>query len=188
MKIFLVLLLFLSSFVRAEDYTTYTKIGVSYILDQPTELKNPKGGSYTDLYNDANLAYHIEKGIAVQDYRIGIYWTDLLNQTDTEKHRPYKFEIFIDRIWKTEIVDIVIGTGFKIKDDSTIKFEDENGSYTYDTNSTHIINRFTSRICLSDDYKNFVFGLCHHSQWLQGKPINDEWEYHKTEFSVAYQF
>ncbi|MDB4352462.1 hypothetical protein OAA60_03415 [Porticoccaceae bacterium] len=47
----------------------------------------------------------------------------------------------------------------------------------------------TARLEVYYQYDKFIrFGVSHHSQWLKGKPFNDDWEYQKTELFIDYTF
>lgn len=46
----------------------------------------------------------------------------------------------------------------------------------------------TARIDIGLENGDFKYGLSHHSQWIEGWPVNDNGEYEKTEFFIDYTY
>ena len=60
---------------------------------------------------------------------------------------------------------------------------------TYDDTGGKIKNSPTARMEVYYQYSKHVkFGVSHHSQWLEGAPFNDRFEYSKTELFIDYTF
>ena len=72
-----------------------------------------------------------------------------------------------------------IGTGIKLG---------EALMYGYNQTIEAESSPISARIEIGQEVGNLSYGVSHHSQWLTGKPFDDEWEYHKTEIFLDYKF
>jgi len=188
---YLLILLLISSTVFAEEYTTYNKVGVGYVFIQPSHIVFHPSGYKVDLYEGSNVSYHIERGIKVGNCNFGIGWHDALAQGySRDTHRPYKLEVFGDHYWRFKYLDIKLGTGIKLMEDRTIDYTRDGVDYEYDQYDENgsLQARFTTRFSIGKQIGKYEVALQHHSQWLQGKPLNNKFEYNKTEISVSYVF
>lgn len=55
-----------------------------------------------------------------------------------------------------------------------------------EADGTSMNDPFTARGEIGIEHDNFRYGVSHHSQWLRGKPFDDDIEYHKTEVFIDY--
>jgi hypothetical protein len=176
----------------AQDYKIYTKVGLGYAISQPSDYKDSYLGDkvVTQVYGNDNTYYFIEQGLRTGNYQFGIYWSDLVNQTEyKDVHRPYKLEVFADHFWKYKSYSLKIGTGIKLFEDRRIEYNYNNIDYSYDYHDGYSFDkRLSARISIYKRYKNYVLGLEHHSQWFVGYPFNNSWEPHRTEISLSYMF
>lgn len=78
---------------------------------------------------------------------------------------------------------VKIGTGYKIAEPSSIVVENSNQHLPVDFGS-----KVTARFELGVEKDNITFGVSHHSQWLEGWPVNNDSEYFKTELFIDYKF
>lgn len=69
---------------------------------------------------------------------------------------------------------VKVGTGYKLKE-IEIYFIDGSKS-----------EPLTARIEVGAENGNWTYGLSHSSQWLSGKPFNNDMEYSKTELFLDY--
>jgi hypothetical protein len=77
---------------------------------------------------------------------------------------------------------IKVGTGYKVMEPSGVYIE----GVEYDFDFGHPL---TARIEFAYEYSETIqFGIAHHSQWLDGWPVNSYQEYHKTELFIDYKF
>lgn len=173
----------------ADGYDPYAKLAIGYILDKPDRLRLPER-SPVQLYGDnSDMSYTLETGIKVQGYRIGLAYSDLVQQEYEARHRPQVLQVFMDSYTDFRYFDLRIGTGIKVYEDSKLCLDDRcSESYSQSREGGAILNRFTARIGLFKQFDCVTVGLEHHSQWLQGKPFSDEWEFHKTELTLAYEW
>lgn len=72
---------------------------------------------------------------------------------------------------------IKIGGGYKLI---------ESKFYTMD-NKTLETSKISARIELGAEKGAWSYGLAHHSQWFDGWPVNNKWEYQKTELFIDYK-
>lgn len=80
---------------------------------------------------------------------------------------------------------VKIGTGYKIEEPKydIVVFDNVEYKVARDYGS-----KATARFEIGVEKGNLTFGFSHHSQWLEGWPINNEPEYFKTELFVDYKF
>ena len=93
--------------------------------------------------------------------------------------------------WKVAIVAaLVAGCTHKppiyFKIGAGYKFDEQEAMSTY--SGEEMNNPISARIELGMESGGFSYGLSHHSQWLTGVPIDNEWEYSKTEVFIDYKF
>lgn len=75
-----------------------------------------------------------------------------------------------------------VGAGYKLSEPRTVELQ----GLPYNANFGHPL---TARVELGVEVSpKLTIGVAHHSHWLSGKPVNDEYEYFKTEFFVDYKF
>jgi len=72
-----------------------------------------------------------------------------------------------------------IGAGYKFEE-TKIYWQNKGAS----TNSNHPIS---ARFELGIEQENITYGISHHSQWLEGWPVNSNGEYSKTEVFADYK-
>lgn len=72
---------------------------------------------------------------------------------------------------------VKVGAGYKIEEPKI---------YWFDGTKTN--NPISARMEAGFKYQNWSYGLSHHSQWLRGWPVNDKFEYYKTEFFIDYEW
>ena len=193
---FLTVTLF-SHFSFSQEYNPFFKIGVGYVLDQPSSIKinDSENGKFDQkLYrgsNDSNT-YTLETGIRTQGYTFGLMYTSIINQSSESRyiHNPERFEVFGYKQYSfIRNTTFVMGTGLLIKYDNTIQVSNENGDFTYRvTEELAWLERITARLGVVYQYGDYEIGLIHHSQWLTGKPFNDKFENQKTEILISYYF
>lgn len=182
------LLACLSLTSSADEPDPYVKVTLGYIVQMPDKIHLPDREP-VELYGDANLSYTLEAGIKVQTYRIGIAYSDLVSQDFENRHRPQVTQVFIDNYLPLGYLEFRIGAGIKINENSTICLDDQcTAEYNQNGEGGEILNRFTARLGLVKQFDHFTVGLEHHSQWLQGKPLSDEWEFYRTELTIAYEW
>lgn len=174
---FIFVLMLVANYAQA-----YMKVGAGVIVSQIDTYvyRMPDGtkGSTDSDYKD--YSFHIEGGYEFPDssFIIGYYY----GQGFGKYHDPSKLEGFIDYdFFEEKDYSFIIGAGYKFYCDQSIelplgKIESEDD------------DRFSARIGMSKNYKNYQIGLWHHSQWARGAPFNDKWEYHKTEITISYVF
>jgi len=76
---------------------------------------------------------------------------------------------------------IAIGAGYKIHEPNYAKVDGEVIRVSFGGKDTALLEA-------GFEYKNSIsFGIKHDSQWSTGWPINDEYEYHKTELFIRYK-
>ncbi len=80
---------------------------------------------------------------------------------------------------------VKIGAGYKFNEPSTLATYVDGVRYT---DGVDFGGPITSRIEIGVETGNVSFGISHHSQWLEGWPINDKDEYYKTEVFIDYKF
>ena len=83
-----------------------------------------------------------------------------------------------------------VGAGYKVSETEHqyCTNSHSNGFMTVSTNCVTGNNPISARIQLGVEDGNFRYGIDHHSQWMQGAPVNDDSEYQKTEIFVDYVF
>ena len=195
-KALLTSLVLSSPLALADDlYTTYTEFGIAYNIINQNSVISDKTKYELFLYGNSVLSYHIETGIkvpveGVDTFKIGLYCYDLLNQDESSKlHRPYKLEVFSDYVWNfSGNWFSSVGVGYKILEQTEIKYKLKGINHTVTTGSNPVIDKITARFSIGRHYSNYTVSLDHHSQWLKGKPFNDNWEYHVTYVGVSYSF
>jgi hypothetical protein len=69
-----------------------------------------------------------------------------------------------------------VGAGYKFRE-SDIDWRDGSTSHPV-----------SARVELYQTHGAVSYGIAHHSQWLQGWPLNDDLEYGKTELFIDYTF
>lgn len=189
---YLILLLMLSPICVADSYSIYNKVSLGYILQQPDSIHIEKGGYKQDLYTGDNVGYTLERGIIVDNYRFGMSWSDLLNQQgNKDAHRPYKLEVFGDHYWRFKYFDIKVGTGIKLFEQREVSVYNGDtlvGTYDQYRGFGKLQDRFTARFSVTKQIGNYEIGIGHNSQWFVGQPVNDNFEYHKTEIVISYIF
>lgn len=193
--ILLVVMVLWSLESRADSYNPYAKVSLAYILFQPKDFESKTYHTKTDLYDDSNLAYGLETGVSVptetgDEFHIGIYWYDLLNEGNSSKvHRPYFLETFTDYVFKwDDKMYVTIGAGYKILQDNTIQYKIGSLTYRARLSDQTIKDNLTARFAIGRSFGKYSLSLEHHSQWLNGKPFNTYWEYHSTTINLAYTF
>jgi len=193
---YLIVLLMLCQVVIADDYTTYTKVGIGYILEKPKRIEFYNLDDKQPLYTGDNISYSIESGIAVPaeggKYHFGVAWSDLLNQKgNRDSHRPFRLEVFGDHIWTFKYFDVKVGTGFKIYEDRYVNFVKDGeviSKVDIYKGFGGIKERVSARMVIFKKIGNYEIGLNHDSQWLVGKPFSNDYEYYKTDITIAYVF
>ena len=76
-----------------------------------------------------------------------------------------------------------VGIGYKLQE-AEVFHEYHGKMYTYDDN-----NSPTAHIAAGYLWENGVsLELSHDSNWLNGWPVNDKWEYHRTEVRAVKRF
>jgi len=194
--VFLTTTLF-SHFSLSQEYDSFFKVGIGYVLDQATSIKinDPENGKFDQkLYTGSNdsQTYTLETGIQTQGYTFGLMYTSIINQSSESRyvHNPERLEIFGYKQYPfVKNTTFVIGTGLLVKYDNTIQVSNENGDFTYRvTEEFAWLERITARLGVVYQYGDYEIGLIHHSQWLTGKPFNDKFENQKTEILISYYF
>ncbi len=178
-----------------ESYSTYVSVGAAYILDQPSDIHNKEKTHVQKLYEGDKYSYHIETGINVPTetgnaFRLGLYWSDLLNQGESKKYnRPYKLEAFSDYViqWDDKMF-VKVGAGYKLFEQNEVIYTVDGKQYKEKLYDNPILGKLTARLAIGRTFGNYQVSLEHQSQWFQGKPINDDWEYHTTNISLSYMF
>jgi hypothetical protein len=74
-----------------------------------------------------------------------------------------------------------VGAGYKFIEST--RFTVNNVSYPTDYHSP-----YSARFELAIDCTNFTYGIAHHSQWLEGWPVNNHDEYEKTEIFIDFKY
>lgn len=193
MKLLSILCLCLSSCLAqpayTEDYSFYAKAGVGVILDNPDKMTLNDNKGKQELYYSPNdiYDYSVELGIKRGYWNMGFGWADLLMQGESAKnHKPYKLEVFTDyNYYIQEDLRFVVGIGFNLHYQDYVQFDDGYKHY-YAKGREQLVQRTTARLGLLKKKGSYEFGLMHHSQYGQGVPFNNEWEYHKTVFVINY--
>jgi hypothetical protein len=188
----------LSNYSFSQDYNSYLKIGVGYVLstNHTLSIDDPDAGKFKQsLYTGAydKYTYTVESGIQTQGLTLGAVYTNIIHQEKESKyiHNPERFEIFAHKqepfIGSTMVV---VGAGLMFKQDNTIKVKNENGEFTYKVinDQADWMERITARLGIVYQYKDYEISLVHHSQWLTGKPFSDKFENQKTEILISYYF
>ena len=176
----------------------YIKIGLGYITAQPNEISltqtyfNESIPFNQSLYNDSNrLKYTLETGLQVNRYRLGLAWTDKLDQSAQSKkiYHPYLLEVFIEQDYPIfDWCNLVVGAGFKLFEDHSIHIENKYGYHFKDYEMPiNFTDNISARIALTKRIGSYEIGLYHHSQWFRGKPFNNDWEPYTTELRLSYQ-
>lgn len=183
---------------RAEEaYNPYFRVGINYILAQPDHVTSTGKERYEiELYQKENFAYNIEWGISVpiedgNALHLGVYWYDLINQgKSSELHRPYKLEVFSDYAWEwNNGIFSTIGVGYKLFQDLSIDYIAPDGTPNkMDLANKPLIDNITARIAIGRHFGKYSLSLEHHSQWLNGKPFDRDWEYFTTNINLTYVF
>lgn len=79
-------------------------------------------------------------------------------------------------------VYLKVGAGYKYHEPDSAKIDDIDVHLDYG-------NALSARIELTFEVdKKWSFGIAHHSQWFDGWPVNDKYEYFKTEVFIDYKF
>jgi hypothetical protein len=194
--IFLVVTLF-SSFSLSQEYNPFFKIGLGYVLDQPTSIKidDPENGKFDQaLYTGSNdsQTYTLETGIQTQGCVFGLMYTNIINQSSESRyiHNPERFEVFGYKQYPfIGNTSFIMGTGLLVKYDNTIQVSNNEGNFTYRvTEEFSWLERITARLGVVYQHGDYEIGLIHHSQWLTGKPFSDKFENQKTEILISYYF
>lgn len=180
---------------KADNYTPYLKVGVGYNVDSQDTIEYKPAQFKRVMYGGNRISYNIESGIIIPTetgnaLHLGIYWYDLLDQDEDGKqnHRPYKFEVFSDYAYQwDDHMFVKVGVGYKIFEQTDVHFNYNYNSYDIDTGS-NILDKITARLAIGRQWSKYSLSLEHHSQWLKGKPFNNEWEYHVTSVSLGYTF
>lgn len=184
----------LPSFAQ-ESYNSYYKVSLAYALSQTSEIKDRTAKRTEPLYTNENYSYSLEAGISVlaednNKFFLGVYWSDIINQgISREVHRPYSLEVFSDYIWEwDDEMFVKIGVGYRLIQDDKIVYYWENVKYTTDLSKESPIAKITARFAIGRHFGDYSLSLEHHSQWLRGKPFDNEWEYELTSVNLAYIF
>lgn len=173
------LLIFISKHAKAES-GTYVKVGVGYILSQPYCIEYNNHTIRNNL-NYSEWSSHIEAGIQYGNWSYGIHYA----KGKGEQHDPSKLEAFVDYDWLDNIEwQLITGIGYKLMYQDYTIYNDAKVSYNRDGKD----DDFSARIGVSRAYGMYEIGLWHHSQWFTGVPINETWEYHKTEITIGVRF
>lgn len=173
------LLLFVAHKAKAET-NTYLKFGVGYILSQPDYIEYNQNTIRNNLHY-SDFSAHIEAGFQSGDFSYGIHYA----KGDGIGHDPSKLEAFVDYDWiENNDWQLITGIGYKLIFQEYTTYKNEKVEYNVDGKD----DDFSARIGLSRSYGVYEIGLWHHSQWFTGAPINETWEYHKTEITIGLRF
>ena len=67
-----------------------------------------------------------------------------------------------------------VGVGYKFKE-TDVRWDDKSVNHP-----------ISARLEVGFEYNNWTYGYSHHSQWLQGFPVDNDYEYSKHEVFVDY--
>lgn len=82
-----------------------------------------------------------------------------------------------------ECNEIYLKTGAGYKFEETKNFKNAQGTKFFIDSEP-----ISARLELGLECEAITFGVSHHSQWLQGWPVDDRGEYNKTEIFIDYKF
>lgn len=186
-----------------ENYKVFGKISLSYILSQTNSLTidntKYKVSYKSELYEGENFSYSLETGVKVpldnsnKYFLLGLSYYNLLNQGESRyKHKPYFLEVFSDYRKEFDNFYFQIGVGYKLLYQEKIHDPNfltvDNKDY-HNTTGNKILDNITARFALGYDFNdNYSINLVHHSQYLVGKPIGNNWEYQYTGINFSYSF
>lgn len=163
----------------ALNCSAYTKIGVGYILDQPQYITY-NNRTIRQQLDYATWSAHVETGLQVGQWSTGIHYA----KGNGDVHDPSKLEAFLDYDWVDDMNwQLITGIGYKLMHQDYIEYNGKKDRYNHGTD-----DKYSARIGLSRSVGQYEFGLWHHSQWFTGVPINETWEYYKTELTVSWRF
>lgn len=190
MKYLLILLCALAFNVSAHEehrYNTYITVGVGYTYDDSRILLNMITGEGYNIYGDQRFNYQLEIGRDYGDWRVGLYWYDLIMQDPDSINRPYKLEVFADRVWKSKWVDLKVGVGYKLASQQSI-YVLHNRMFTRIDPSWE--SNISARFTLEKKIGAYTISASHHSNWFQGWPFGPKgaWEQVKNDISIHYTF
>ncbi len=180
---------------KADSYDSYLKVGLGYNFSSSTNVEYKATGFKQPLYTGDKVSYNIEYGLSIPTetgnaLHLGVYWYDLLNESkaNSKVHRPYKFEVFSDYVYQwDDFMFVKVGGGYKIFEQTKLHFTYKRMNYDIDTGS-NILDKLSARFAIGRQWGKYSLSLEHHSQWLKGKPFDDDWEYHVTNVNLSYTF
>jgi hypothetical protein len=155
----------------------YANIGVGYIFSQPTSIDYTQGRLALTY---SPLSAHFESGFRGQQWAAGMHYA----KGSGDFHDPSKLELFVDYDWLADSKwHLVTGIGYKLMYQEYVVNNGQKAVYNLGDSDD-----YSARIGVSRTIGSYEVGVWHHSQWFTGVPINETWEYHKTEVTIIWVF